>query len=148
MLRMYLVDTNVISEARKKTRADPGVAAFFTRAAAADEPLYLSAVTVGELRRGVELLRYRGDDAQAELLEAWLAIVLAEFGGSILAFDAEAAQVWGRLTVPHPEHELDKQIAAIALVYDLTVVTRNTADFAGTGVKLMNPFHVVGRPPR
>jgi hypothetical protein len=138
---MYLIDTNVISEARKRTRADPGVMDFFNQAAAADDPLYLSAVTVGELRRGVELIRHRGDGAQADVLEAWLAMVLVEFGGNVLAFDADAAQVWGRLRVPHPEHELDKQIAAIALVYDLTVVTRNPADFAGTGVKLKNPFH-------
>ncbi len=142
---MYLIDTNVISEARKRTRAYPTVTAFFAQAAAADEPLYLSAVTVGELRRGVELIRYRGD-AQADVLEAWLAMVVAEFGENVLAFDADAAQVWGRLRVPNPEHELDKQIAAIALVYDLTVVTRNTADFAGTGVKLMNPFHVARSP--
>ena len=67
---MYLIDTNVISEARKRTRADPGVNDFFAQAAAADEPLYLSAVTVGELRRGVELIRYRGDGAQADVLEA------------------------------------------------------------------------------
>jgi hypothetical protein len=143
---MYLIDTNVISEARKGTRADPSVTAFFAQAAAADEPLYLSAVTVGELRRGVELIRYRGGGQQADVLEAWLAMVLAEFGENILAFDADAAQVWGRLRVPHPQHELDKQIAAIALVYDLTVVTCSTAGFAGTGVKLMNPFHVARGP--
>ena len=59
---------------------------------------------------------------------------------NILTFEAEAAQVWGRLRVPNPGHELGKQIAAIALVNDLTVVTRNTADFEGTGVKLINPF--------
>jgi hypothetical protein len=53
-------------------------------------------------------------------------------GENVLAFDAEAAQVWGRLRVPHPEHLLDKQIAAVALVYDLAVVTRNTADFEET----------------
>ena len=142
---MYLVDTNVISDARKRARADPGVTAFFTQAAAADEPLYLSSVTVGELRRCVELIRHHGDGAQADALKAWLAMVLAEFGENVLAFDADAAQIWGRLRVPHPEHELDKQIAAIALVYDLTVVTRNTADFAGTGVKLMSPFHAARR---
>jgi predicted nucleic acid-binding protein len=59
------------------------------------------------------------------------------------AFDADSAQVWGRLRVANPEHELDKQIAAVARVNDLTVVTRNTADFQGTGVKLMNPFRPV-----
>jgi len=62
---------------------------------------------------------------------------------NIHAFDAEAAQVCGRLRVPHPEHELDKQIAAIEWVNDLTVVTRNEADFSGTGVRLKNPFLVV-----
>ncbi len=106
----------------------------------ADEPMYLSSVSVGELRRGVELIRHRGDTEQAGLLEAWLTIVLAQFGDNILAFDANAAQVWGRLRVPRPEHALDKQIAAIALVNDLMIVTRNTADFDGTGVKLINPF--------
>jgi toxin FitB len=138
--RVYLIDTNVVSEARKKATANPGVIAFFSRVVAADEPVYLSAVSVGELRRGVELIRHRGDAGQATILEAWLTIVLEQFGENILAFDADAAQVWGRLRVPRPEHELDKQIAAIALVNDLTVVTRNTADFEGTGVKLLDPF--------
>ena len=140
---MYLIDTNVVSEARKRAKANPGVVDFFEHAIAADEPVYMSAVSVGELRRGVELIRHRGDADQAERLGAWLTIVLERFGENILAFDADTAQVWGRLRVPNPEHELDKQIAAIALVNDLTVVTRNTADFEGTGVKLKNPFRPV-----
>ena len=65
---------------------------------------------------------------------------MSQYGENILAFDADAAQVWGRRRVPNPDHELDKQIAAIVLVNDVTVVTRNTADFEGTGVKLVNPF--------
>lgn len=137
---MYLIDTNVISEARKKGKANPGVISFLDRAAADGEVLYLSVVTVGELRRGVELIRHRGDAQQAQLLETWLGNVLDEFADNILGFDIEAAQVWGRLRVPHPERELDKQIAAIALVNSLTVVTRNSADYAGTGVALKNPF--------
>jgi toxin FitB len=138
--RVYLIDTNVISETRKKEKANPGVAKFFGRIAASREPIYLSVVTVGELRRGVEIIRRRGDAVQARLLEAWLSVVLDQYEENILPFDADAAQVWGRLRVPDPAHELDKQIAAIALVNGLTVVTRNTADFEETGVKLINPF--------
>jgi predicted nucleic acid-binding protein len=137
---VYLIDTNVISEARKRERADPGVLGFFHTAAARDEALYLSVVTVGELRRGVELIRHRGDEPQARLLERWMGNVLRDYESQILAFDADAAQVWGRLRVPHPEHELDKQIAAIALVHELTVVTRNVQHFRATGVKLLDPF--------
>ncbi len=137
---MYLLDTNVISEARKQARANPGVVAFLRRAAELGQAVYLSVVTVGELRRGFELIRHRGDAEQATLLERWLQAVLDDHADKILTLDAEAAQVWGRLRVPDPAHELDKQIAAIALINDLTVVTRNTADFAGTGVRLNNPF--------
>jgi hypothetical protein len=137
---MYLLDTNVISEARKGTKADPGVRRFFTQAKTEQSRLYLSAITVGELRRGLELIRHRADAAQADLLEQWLQEVCVDYRQHILAFDAEAAQIWGRLRVPHPENPLDKQIAATALLYDLTLVTRNTSDFTGTGVRLINPF--------
>ncbi|MFZ5556746.1 MAG: type II toxin-antitoxin system VapC family toxin [Pseudomonadota bacterium] len=137
---MYLIDTNVISETRKKFKANPGVIEFFNRVASAGEPVYLSVVTVGEVRRGIELIRLRGDAEQAALLEDWLTVVLDQYADNVLGFDAEAAQVWGRLSVPNPEHALDKQIAATALVHDLTVVTRNAADFEGTGVRIMNPF--------
>ena len=137
---MYLIDTDVISEARKRANANRGVIAFFETVAASSEPVFLSAISVGELRRGVELIRHRGDADQARRLEAWLASVIESFGQHILAFDADAAQVWGHLRVPDPAHALDKQIAAIALVKDLTLVTRNVADFEGSGVKLANPF--------
>jgi toxin FitB len=137
---VYLIDTHVVSETRKQSRADPGVIGFFDRVAASGEPVYLSVVSVGELRRGVEIVRYRGDATQAASLEAWLTAVLDHYGQNILTFGADAAQVWGWLRVPDPSHELDKQIAAIALVNELTLVTRNTADFHGTGVKLLNPF--------
>jgi toxin FitB len=139
-LGVYLIDTNVISEARKGPRAHPGVRQFFASAAIDDTALYLSAVTVGELRRGVELIRYRGDAAQAALLEHWLGRVLQEFADRVLPFDAEAAQIWGRLRVPSPAHELDKQIAATALIHDLTVVTRNVGDFEDSTLALFNPF--------
>lgn len=137
---MYLIDTNVISEVRKKEKANLGVTRFFSQINLADEAAYLSAITIGELRRGAEIIRRRGDAQQAELLERWLIDVVDEYQDSILGLDAEAAQVWGRLRVPKPENELDKQIAAIALIHDLTVVTRNTAHFESAGARVLNPF--------
>jgi hypothetical protein len=137
---VYLIDTDVVSEARKASRANAGVQKFFLNAARENIPLYLSAVTIGELRQGVESIRYRGDLVQADLLERWLNRVSEDYGDSILAFDAEMAQVWGRLRVPHSENPLDKQIAATALLNQLTVVTRNTAHYEPTGVPLINPF--------
>jgi predicted nucleic acid-binding protein len=137
---MYLIDTNVIGEARKRAKANPGVIAFFKNVAASREPVFLSAISVGELRCGVELIRHRGEAEQALRLETWLASVVESFGERILAFDSDAAQIWGYLRVPDPGHALDKQIAAIALVNDLTLVTRDVADFEGSGVKLANPF--------
>ena len=137
---MFLIDTNVISEARKGQRADPGVIAFWAEAVSNKTRLFLPAVVIGELRRGVDLIRHRGDLEQAQRLEQWLAEVLEIYGDRVLALDADAAQLWGRLRVPDPGNALDKQIAAIALLHDLTLVTRNTRDFVATGVRMLNPF--------
>ena len=137
---MYLVDTDVISEARKGTKAHPGVQGFFDQATRNQTPLYLSAVTVGELRQGVESIRHRGDAPQALQLSRWLDRLVREYANAILAFDSDTAQVWGRLRVPNPENPLDKQIAATALIHDLIVMTRNTAHYAPTGVRVINPF--------
>lgn len=135
---MYLLDTNVVSELRKGRRADAGVTAFF--AGLRSEDFFLPVQTIGEIRRGVENVRARGDVDQASLLESWLDTLVTEHTPRILGLDLDAAQVWGKLMSPSPQHPIDKQIAAIALLYDLTVVTRNTADFQGTGVRLINPF--------
>ena len=137
---MYLVDTNVISEVRKKSKANPGVRAFFKQAIADEARLFISVVTVGELRRGVEAIRHRGDARQANQLEKWLMALLTEYQDHMLDIDPDVAQLWGRLRVPHPENALDKQIAATALIYELTVVTRNHKDFVKTGVRVLNPF--------
>ena len=135
---MYLVDTNVISEARTGAQANPGVTAFWRGADATN--IYLAAQTVGELRRGLENIRLRGDAGQAARLATWLDQVTTDYADRILAFDADCAQVWGKLMSPHPQHPIDKQIAAIALIHDLTVVTRHVDDFRGTGTRLHNPF--------
>ena len=137
---MYLVDTNIISEVRKKSKANKGVRAFFKQVIEDETQMFISVVTVGELRRGVELIRYRGDVRQANQLEKWLAALLTEYQDHILDINQDIAQLWGRLRVPHPENALDKQIAATALIYELTVVTRNHKDFVKTGVRVLNPF--------
>ena len=135
---MYLVDTNVISEVRKGAKANPGVRRFFKETAAAD--IYLSAQTIGEIRRGLENIRHRGDIPQTKKLQKWLDVIVNDYADKVLSFDEECALVWGRLMSTHPQHPIDKQIAAIALIHDLTVVTRNVDDFRGTGVEIQNPF--------
>jgi predicted nucleic acid-binding protein len=137
---MYLLDTNVVSELRKGARANAGVTRFVERIAGEDAPAYISVITLGELRRGVELIRHRGDLPQAEALETWLQALLDDYADQILEFGIEEAQVWGRLRVPQPENALDKQIAATALTCGLTLVTRNLRDFAATGAPLLDPF--------
>ena len=137
---MYLVDTDVVSEVRKRAKANPGVRRFFADARSKGDALYLSVITLGEIRRGVEAIRHRGDTRQANQLEAWLTAVLKDFGDKILDFSHDEAQVWGRLRVPHPENAIDKQIGATALTHGLTLVTRNTAHFSGLGMTLLNPF--------
>lgn len=137
---MYLIDTDVISEARKEEKANPGVRQFLADADRDDVSMYLSAITIGELRQGVENIRHRGDEPQARVLERWLERVIDRFEDAILPFDREIAEIWGRLRVPNRENPLDEQIAATAIINDLTVVTRNTAHYAPTGVRLLNPF--------
>ena len=139
-MRVYLIDTNVISEMRKKSGANRGVSSFFQKAAVDEARMYISVVTVGELRRGVESIRYRGDAHQADRLNHWLEALLADYRDHILDINADIAQVWGVLSAPHPQNTLDKQIAATALVYDLKVVTRNEKDFFTSGVSVLNPF--------
>jgi predicted nucleic acid-binding protein len=137
---VYLVDTDVISEARKGDRSNAGVRAFFSQASEEGAELYLSAVTIGELRQGVERIRHRGDKSQAQRLEQWLLRLTSVYADRILPLDEETAQVWGRLRVPNPENPLDKQIAATALIHNLVVVSRNVAHYEPTGARVLNPF--------
>lgn len=137
---VYLIDTHVISEVRKGREADAGVRQFFEDAATSQTPVFLSVITVGELRRGAALIRHRGDALQARRLERWLQSILTDFAGNILDVDVDIAQVWGRLCAPRAENALDKLIAATALIHSLTVVTRNGKHFGAIGVPLLNPF--------
>ena len=135
---MYLIDTNVISELRKGAKANAGVVQFIETVDA--DTMYLPVQALGELRKGIEIIRLRRDIDQALRLEQWLGMIVETYGDRILDFDRECAQMWGRLMAQRPQHPIDRQIAAIAVLYDFTVVTRNVRDFDGTGVRLMNPF--------
>jgi len=133
----YLLDTNLISELRKRERGHAGV----VRWAASVDPqdLHTSVLVIGEIRRGIELKR-RADAAQAAALTLWLEKLRARLGARILPVDERVAEVWGRLGVPHPLPAIDGLIAATAIVHSLTVVTRNIADLARAGVAVLDPF--------
>lgn len=135
---MFLVDTNVISERRKGAKANVGVREFWKNVD--PESVYLSVQTIGEIRAGIEKISKRGDAEQAKVLERWLSTIVQEYADRILVFDDDCAQVWGKLMASQNQHPIDKQIASMALIHGLDVVTRNSNDFAVTGVKVINPF--------
>ncbi len=137
---MFLLDTNVVSELRKvKTgKADKNVVAWAETRATND--LFLSVITILELELGVGLLERR-DELQGKMLRIWLENqVLPAFENRILPVDTAVARRCAKLHIPNPCAERDALIAATALVHKMTVVTRNIADFLGTGVEIFNPF--------
>ena len=133
----YLVDTNVIFELRKANRSDRNVSRWF--AGVADDDAFISVLTVGELRQGVERIRRR-DHRSAVLLDRWLRGIVDTFAERILPVDIRIAEEWGRMNVPNPLPVVDGLLAATANVRRLTLVTRNTKDVARTGVRCLNPF--------
>ena len=135
---MFLLDTNVLSELRRRDRTDRNVAAWADALDPAD--LFLSAITILEIE-ACTLLIERRDPAQGALLRAWIDHrVLPAFAGRILAVDTAVAQRCARLHVPDPRAERDALIAATALVHRLKVATRNVADFRPMGVEIVNPW--------
>ena len=133
----YLVDTNVISEVRKGKRCNPGVAEWY--ATVVDEDLCLSVLVLGEIRKGLELLRMR-DPTQAVILENWLNAVTEAFGERVLPIDPPVADEWGLMNAIRPLPVIDGLLAATAKVHGLKLVTRNEADVAGLGASTLNPF--------
>ena len=133
----WLLDTNVLSELRKGERADPGVRQWVE--GLPDEELFTSVVVVGELRRGVELLRRR-DEVAAVAIEQWLRRLVEGYADRVLPIELAIAERWGRLGVPDPLPVPDRLMAATALEHDLTLVTRNTRDVARTGARCLDPF--------
>ena len=132
---MYLLDTNVISAAR---RHDPAVAAWLAQVRG--RPLFLSALTVGEIRRGITKARTL-DARAAHQLERWLERTVADFAGNVLPVDQDVAGVWGDLSAARSLPVIDALIAATAQHHGLAVVTRNVRDFAAAGVPLIDPWN-------
>lgn len=132
----YLLDTNVLSEVRRP-RGDERVKRWV--ASTPGDEMYLSALVIGEVRRGIERLARRDPD-QAGMYEAWLATVLHDYADRIIPVDAEIADEWGRMSVPDPVPIVDGLMAATAKVRGMTFVTRNTVDVERTGVSLLDPF--------
>jgi toxin FitB len=133
----YLLDTNVVSELRKRERTHPHVRRWWR--ATPPEQVYLSVLVLGELRAGIERVRPR-DQAQARALESWHASVASSLRGRLLVVDEAITDCWGRLISARPLPPIDALLAATALVHGLTLVTRNTRDVAATGVGLFDPF--------
>lgn len=132
----YLLDTNVLSETRKK-RADAGVMAFLEAADSAS--LYLSVLTIGELRKGVAGKR-RTDAAAAKSLAGWVEGLEFGFADRILGIDAATARMWGEWSGDRPRPVVDTLLAATAVLHELTFVTRNTRDVQGIQVRVHNPW--------
>jgi len=133
----YLIDTNVLSELRNK-KADAKVVAWVQ--ARPRQSLYLSVLSLGEVRKGIEGV---ADPAFRQVLTDWLEVELRNwFVGRLLGIDEQVADRWGRVqaSAGRALPVIDGLLAATALVHDLTLVTRNTKDFAGLGVQLVNPW--------
>lgn len=135
---MHLIDTNVLSELRRRDRADPGVIAWFK--ATPEKLMAISAVTIAEIEAGVRKIERR-DAAQGALIRRWAEGVFEAFATRCLPIDEAAARICGSLHVPDLRPERDAWIAATALSRDLTVVTRNVRDFQPMNVKTVNPWN-------
>lgn len=133
----YLLDTNVLSETRKRVPA-LGVAEWI--AATPADQLCVSVLTLGEIEHGVARIRARGDGKQASALDRWLRELEAAFDGRIISVTLEVAREWGSQRFVQPVPVIDALLSATARVHGLTMVTRNARDFEGTGVQVLNPF--------
>ncbi|MFU8847438.1 MAG: type II toxin-antitoxin system VapC family toxin [Opitutales bacterium] len=133
----YLLDTNVISELRKAPKCD--VKLLKWAQSTASQQHYLSILTLGEIRKGIEMLRLHSPQ-QCEAFERWLRQLQEEYHANLLPVSASVIDRWGRLMATRTFPVIDGLLAATALTFDLTLATRNVDDFAGSGVGLVNPF--------
>jgi predicted nucleic acid-binding protein len=132
-----LIDTNILSELRKGRRCNDRVKRWYDEVA--DEDAFLSVLTIGEIRRGIDSIARR-DPKSAAALDRWFRTLIDHFAERLLVVDSAIAGEWGRMNVPDPLPVIDGLLAATASVHDLTLVTRNTRHVARTGVRYLNPF--------
>ncbi|WP_421722817.1 type II toxin-antitoxin system VapC family toxin [Bauldia sp.] len=140
--RGYLLDTNVVSESTH-ARPDARVSAFLDRVPR--EMAFLSVLTIGELRKGVEIRR-RHDQVHAERLSAWVDGLEEIYADALLPVDSTIASLWGRLAANRPRPVVDTLLAATAINRGLTLVTRNVRDIADTGVVWIDPWQDESSP--
>ncbi len=133
----FLLDTNVISEIRKRERAHPNVVRWFNQTPAED--VGTSVLVLAEIRRGIELKR-RSDPSQAKSLDQWFSQIRIRLADRVLPIDETVAETWALLGIPSPLPLIDGLLAATAKVHGLTLVTRNVVDVASAGVTLLDPF--------
>ena len=133
----FLLDTNILSELRKRRLVNPKVQAWYSTVP--DSELFTSVLVIGEIRRGIELKRPT-DPTFAAKLERWLRGIQQNFQDKILPVTQEIAEVWGALSPTRPLAEPDGLIAATAIHHSLTLVTRNVRDVQRSGVTILNPW--------
>ena len=132
----YLLDTNIVSEISKRT-PNPGVLQWFDESEGTD--LFLSVVTLGEIRKGIEQKR-RTEPRRAERLETTLATIRSDYSNRIIPVSEEIAEEWGRMCVVYPNHAVDNLLSATAKIHDMTLVTRNIRDVEIHAIEYLNPF--------
>jgi predicted nucleic acid-binding protein len=133
----FLLDTNIISEIRKRERANPNVVQWISRTPVRE--IGTSVLVIAEIRHGIDLKR-RSDPEQAKSLDRWFTQMRTRLADRVLPIDEPIAQAWALMGIPDPLPPVDGLLAATAKVHGLTLVTRNVADIAGSGVPLLDPF--------
>ena len=133
----FLLDTNILSELRKGKRCNSNVASWAAKES--KQAHYISVLSLGEIRKGIELLRKKSP-ADCISFEVWLQKILSDYSNCTIAITSEIAGRWGELSALRPRPVIDSLLAATAIEHGLTLATRNTKDFEGLQISIVNPF--------
>ena len=133
----FLLDTNILNELRKGARCDPNVSNWAAKESTQSH--YISVLSLGEIRKGIELLRKKSPE-KCIPLEDWLQKLHSDYANCTIAITAEISKRWGELSAHRPLPVIDSLLAATALEHGFTLATRNTKDFDGLGISIVNPF--------